>query len=98
MSALNTLRDFLHFRRNASELAATRRQLEAVRKKLKEKERELDKVTGRRHLRRERLQRQQGAARGDAPIFFVVGRSRSGTNWLMRTLDSHPKVLCRGEG
>ena len=33
-----------------------------------------------------------------APIFFVVGSGRSGTNWLMRTLDSHPEILCRGEG
>jgi hypothetical protein len=32
------------------------------------------------------------------PIFFVVGASRSGTNWLMRTLNRHPEVLCRGEG
>lgn len=32
------------------------------------------------------------------PIFFVVGLQRSGTNWLMRTLNSHPDILCRGEG
>ena len=34
----------------------------------------------------------------DAPVFFVVGRAKSGTSWLMRMLDAHPEVLCRGEG
>lgn len=32
------------------------------------------------------------------PIFFIVGRSKSGTNWLSAILDRHPAVLCRGEG
>lgn len=34
----------------------------------------------------------------EAPIFFLIGRSKSGTSWLMRLLDSHPEILCRGEG
>jgi len=33
----------------------------------------------------------------DAPIFFLIGRSKSGTSWLMRLLNSHPEILCRGE-
>jgi hypothetical protein len=44
-------------------------------------------------------------ARGDAgdlarstPVFFVTGLGKSGTRWLTRILDSHPEVLCRGEG
>lgn len=32
------------------------------------------------------------------PIFFVIGRLRSGTTWLMRLLNAHPEILCRGEG
>lgn len=32
------------------------------------------------------------------PVFFVVGYQKSGTTWLMRMLDSHPEVVCRGEG
>jgi hypothetical protein len=32
------------------------------------------------------------------PVFFLTGRAKSGTSWLMRILDSHPEVLCRGEG
>lgn len=36
---------------------------------------------------------------GDSvPVFFVVGMAKSGTTWIMRTLDSHPEVLCKGEG
>ncbi len=32
------------------------------------------------------------------PLFFIVGRGKSGTSWLMETLDRHPEILCRGEG
>ena len=35
---------------------------------------------------------------GATPIFFVVGQKKSGTTWLMRMLDSHPEILCKGEG
>lgn len=31
-------------------------------------------------------------------MFFVVGYQKSGTTWLMEMLDSHPEILCRGEG
>ena len=34
----------------------------------------------------------------ETPVFFVVGQQKSGTTWLMRMLDAHPEVLCRGEG
>lgn len=40
----------------------------------------------------------EGEVPGRTPVFFVVGQQKSGTTWLMRTLDSHPEVLCRGEG
>ena len=32
------------------------------------------------------------------PVFFVVGLAKSGTTWLMKTLDAHPEILCKGEG
>lgn len=38
------------------------------------------------------------ASREEMPIFFVVGFPKSGTTWLMETLDAHPEILCRGEG
>jgi hypothetical protein len=39
-----------------------------------------------------------GNGREDVPIFFVVGRPKSGTTWLQRMLNLHPEILCRGEG
>ncbi len=52
---------------------------------------------------RAELAREQAAARlrgskEHAPVFFVVGMAKSGTTWLMRILDTHPEVLCKGEG
>jgi hypothetical protein len=32
------------------------------------------------------------------PPFFIIGNGKSGTTWLMRLLNHHPEVLCRGEG
>lgn len=34
----------------------------------------------------------------NSPVFFVVGQAKSGTSWLMRLLNAHPDILCRGEG
>lgn len=34
----------------------------------------------------------------DTPIFFLVGYQKSGTTWLMKMLNSHPEILCQGEG
>src|SRR5215203_6981149 len=51
---------------------------------------------------RQELSRMQGEearpALGATPVFFVVGQQKSGTTWLMRMLDSHPEILCKGEG
>jgi len=52
------------------------------------------------------LRRELARARGEEPspslastaAFFVVGYQKSGTTWLMRMLDSHPEILCKGEG
>ena len=32
------------------------------------------------------------------PVFFVVGQGKSGTGWLKDMLNSHPEILCKGEG
>ena len=34
----------------------------------------------------------------ELPVFFVVGRAKSGTSWLRSIMDSHPDVLCVNEG
>ncbi len=35
---------------------------------------------------------------GSMPVFFILGRGRSGTTWLRSILNSHPEILCWGEG
>ena len=50
------------------------------------------------------LRKELARLRGDAPsaggtpVFFVLGQKKSGTTWLMRMLDAHPEILCKGEG
>ena len=48
-----------------------------------------------------RVRRRLAAGSGsfeNVPVFFVVGYQKSGTTWLMRMLDAHPEILCKGEG
>ena len=40
----------------------------------------------------------QGGVGTDVSVFFVTGHPKSGTGWLMKLLDAHPEVMCRGEG
>ena len=48
---------------------------------------------------RERLRAaQERLARLDPRVFYVVGHAKSGTTWLMRLLDHHPEIMCKGEG
>ena len=42
--------------------------------------------------------RSPSSSDGSTPMFFLIGRSKSGTSWLMRLLNNHPEILCRGEG
>jgi Sulfotransferase domain len=69
--------------------------LRKLREQLEKKDRELDRL---------RAQQAQSAARGvnpsfeRTPVFFVVGRAKSGTSWVMKILDAHPEILCKGEG
>jgi hypothetical protein len=39
-----------------------------------------------------------GVLARSTPVFFVTGLGKSGTRWLTKILDSHPEVLCKGEG
>jgi hypothetical protein len=62
--------------------------------RLEERDRELERL---------RARLVQCATRGpeslqEVPVFFVVGRVKSGTSWVMKILDSHPEILCKGEG
>jgi hypothetical protein len=40
----------------------------------------------------------QGFSSRRMSVFFIIGRGRSGTTWLRATLNSHPEILCWGEG
>jgi len=63
--------------------------LKKARRRLEKKDQEISAL-------RSRLEQASGEDR--APVFFVVGLGKSGTGWLMKLLDAHPEVLCRGEG
>lgn len=51
---------------------------------------------------RKNLARTQGIGsnkpRSEMPVFFIVGFAKSGTSWLMRSLNGHPEIFCTGEG
>ncbi len=42
--------------------------------------------------------RLQNLSGRNIPVFFILGRGRSGTTWLRTLLNSHPEILCWGEG
>jgi hypothetical protein len=79
------------------ELREKNRKLKNLRKQLEEKNREIEML--RSHLPPTRNAASLMESPGqDAPVFFLVGQAKSGTSWLMRTLNAHPEVLCKGEG
>jgi hypothetical protein len=77
------------------EIAEKDRRLKRFRGQLDAKDREIQKL--RLGLARNAAD-PMSAARQSTPVFFLVGRAKSGTSWLMRTLNAHPEILCRGEG
>jgi Sulfotransferase domain len=43
-------------------------------------------------------QQHQGTTVENRQVFFIMGGGKSGTTWLQRLLNSHPEILCLGEG
>jgi Sulfotransferase family len=74
------------------ELDQARRQLARRREEVRELKLLLEREAGSRRAAAEALARE-----GAAP-FFVLGPPKSGTSWLQATLNSHPEILCSGEG
>lgn len=79
------------------QLAQQRKRIENLEGWLSKKDQSLGNLRRRLADKPQTVTRQNGSG-WRPPIFFVVGCSRSGTNWMMRTLNAHPEVLCRGEG
>jgi hypothetical protein len=78
-----------------SNLAKRNETLKRVRQQLAKKDREIAK------LHEQLAQSSEHSANlsgGHMPVFFLVGRARSGTTWLRGLLNSHPEILCWGEG
>jgi hypothetical protein len=67
-----------------------RRQLAIKEAQIAALRRELARVRGDRYPQRPVVE--------DTPVYFILGQQKSGTTWLMQILDSHPEILCRGEG
>jgi hypothetical protein len=78
-------------------LAEKNRRLKKLRERLEEKNRELAELQAKLAQARSAAY-MQDLSYESAPVFFVVGRAKSGTSWLMRLLNAHPEILCRGEG
>jgi uncharacterized coiled-coil protein SlyX len=81
----------------------TRRELEAKlaekNERLQNLRRQVARKDGELARMREELDRTGGRFSGESvPAFFVVGRGRSGTSWLRILLNSHPEIMCGGEG
>ncbi len=70
--------------------AAESEQTKKLRRRLARKDRELAELRSKRAP--------AGFVQGRLPVFFIVGRAKSGTSWLRSIMDSHPEVLCVNEG
>lgn len=86
-----------HVEKKNARMERQQRELEQAKQRAADAERQVAGL--RRSLPQEREDSSPAAVTGNgAPVFFMVGRGRSGTTWLMNTLNAHPEILCKGEG
>lgn len=78
-------------------MAEKNRRLKRLRERLEKTEQELAGLKDER-ARVRSAQHAPDLSYESAPVFFLVGRAKSGTSWLMRILNAHPEILCKGEG
>ena len=83
--------------RTRKQLKETQQRLARVRQKLANKNDKLAELQGVLAELEAASSRQQ-ESRKDIPIFFIVGRPKSGTWWLRGMLNRHPEILSDGEG
>lgn len=90
----------LHLRRNrelGAKVAEKNETLQRVRRQVAKRDQELAKL--RVELAQAKIAKHSQPFSGaSTPAFFVLGRARSGTTWLRSVLNSHPEILCWGEG
>ncbi|WP_047864316.1 sulfotransferase [Rubrobacter aplysinae] len=80
------------------ELQRTRERLRAKDEQIRHRDREIKSLRAQLKDGGKAASSSLGNDGSEAPAFFVVGRGKSGTSWLMRIFDAHPDILCRGEG
>jgi hypothetical protein len=91
-------RELADVREKATE---TDRMLGKVRVRVEVAEKERGRLEGEVEALRSQLaevRREAPVVAADPPVFFVLGHGKSGTTWVQDLLNSHPAVLCRGEG
>jgi Sulfotransferase family len=80
-----------------AKLAEKNETLQRVRRRVANRDRELARL--REELAQARTAgRSRSLSSGSMPAFFLIGRARSGTTWLRGVLNSHPEIMCWGEG
>lgn len=79
------------------EIAELRAQLAESRRKLRAKNEKIRELRAR-TVRPGAVRRLAPLPYPGMPVFFLVGRGRSGTTWLQEVLNSHSEILCRDEG
>jgi hypothetical protein len=74
-----------------------KQELTRAQAQLERQERQIERLQQR--LSNEKLAKNRSMVpNAGTSVFFVVGAGKSGTGWLQQMLNSHPEILCRGEG
>lgn len=97
-SSLAMLRRYLSVNRELQAKVAEKNEtLQRIRVQIAKRDQEVKKLQA--DLVEARAARHSPGSSDEAPpVFFLVGRARSGTTWLRSLLNSHPEILCLGEG
>lgn len=92
------LRSRLQGRRELeAKLAEKNETLQRLRRLAANRDRELTRLRAE-LTRAKTANRSRSLSSGGIQAFFLIGRARSGTTWLRSVLNSHPEIMCWGEG
>ena len=90
----------------SGQVIALKRKLNKAHARIAQQERENARLQERLSIGFSTEKSQEASRRGSqtkasdtsTPVFFIVGQGKSGTGWLKDMLNSHPEILCKGEG